>query len=115
MNVTRIADAKSYDAKGHFGMTALRLQGLEATPIQALSVGLSHFLPGGGAEMSSSDVERVYFVLIGEVVVITDGGEFTLKAMDSCGIAAGERRAVVNRSNLPASMLVVVPKKESKP
>lgn len=33
MNVTRIADAKPYDAKGHFGMSALRLQGLEATPI----------------------------------------------------------------------------------
>lgn len=61
--------------------------------------------------MSSSEVERVYFVLSGEVVVTTDAGEITLKAMDSCGIAPGERRAVVNRSTLPASMLVVVLKK----
>ena len=111
MNVTRISEAKPYDAKGHFGMTALRLQGLEATPIQAFSVGLSHFLPGGGAEMSGSNVERVYFVLSGEIVVVTEAGEVTLTAMDSCGIPAGERRAVVNRGNLPASLLVVVARK----
>jgi uncharacterized cupin superfamily protein len=111
MDVTRIGDAKPYEAKGHFGMAAMRLQGLEATPISAFSVGLSHFLPGGGAEMSSSEVERVYVVLSGEVVVVTETGETVLKPLDSCGIAAGERRAVVNRGTLPASMLVIVPRK----
>jgi mannose-6-phosphate isomerase-like protein (cupin superfamily) len=111
MDVTRIADARPYDAKGHFGVTALRLQGLEATRVGAFWIGLSHFQPGGGAEMSASDVERVYVVQSGEITVVTDAGEVVLKPMDSCEIAPGERRAVFNRGTSPASMLVIVAKK----
>ncbi len=32
MDVTRITDAKPYEAARHWDMTALRLQGLEASP-----------------------------------------------------------------------------------
>jgi quercetin dioxygenase-like cupin family protein len=109
MHVTRAGDAKPYDAAKHFGMVGLRLQGFDASPTENFWVGLSHFLPGGGAEESSSPLERVYVVLAGEVTVTTGGGETTLGPMDSCHLASGEKRSIVNRTNAAASMLVVMP------
>jgi quercetin dioxygenase-like cupin family protein len=109
MQVTRLADAKPYEAPKHFGMTALRLQGHDASPTQNFWVGLSHLLPGGGAEMTASPLERVYLVLSGEVTVTTSEGSTVLKAHDSCCIGPGEARSVGNATNLPASMLVIMP------
>lgn len=109
MKVNRISDVKPYDAKKHFDMKGLRLQGFDASPAANFWVGLSHFLPGGGAEMDGSPLEKVYVVVDGEVTVITDSGETKLGKLDSCWLAGGERRSIVNRSNLPASMLVIMP------
>jgi|TARA_B110000503_G_scaffold143702_1_gene247242 mannose-6-phosphate isomerase-like protein (cupin superfamily) len=108
MKVTRLSDAKAYDAELHYKMEALRLQGLEASPADSFSVGLSYFLPGGGAEMSGSSNEKVYVLLEGEVTVITEDGETTLGPLDSCYIGLNEKRAVENRSNQVATMLVIV-------
>ncbi|HXK54206.1 MAG TPA: cupin domain-containing protein [Hyphomicrobiales bacterium] len=47
--------------------------------------------------------------MTGEVTVITDDGETVLGPMDSCYLAPGERREIINRTNQPASMLVVMP------
>ncbi len=71
--------------------------------------GLSHFLPGGGAEESGSALERLYVVVSGEVTVIAGGEEQVLGPLDSVSFAAGEVREVINRSTMPASMLVVMP------
>ena len=48
-------------------------------------------------------------VLSGELVLIEDGGETLLKAGDSVGFKAGDRNGhhLVNRSDAPASFLVV--------
>lgn len=109
MQTTRIGDAAPYEAPKHHAMRALRLQGWDASPSENFWVGLSHFLPGGGAERDATPLEKVYVVVDGEVVVVTDEGETTLGPLDSCHLAAGEARAVENRTNLPASMLVVMP------
>lgn len=109
MLITRLNDAKPYEAAKHFGMQGLRLHGFDASPTENFTVGLSYFLPGGGAESSGSPIEKVYVVISGEVTVITDGGEATLHAMDSCYLAPSERREIINRSNAPASMLVIMP------
>ena len=108
MHVTRHKQAAPYDARGHFNMTGLRLQGMDVSPSKHFWVGLSTFLPQGGAESSASDAEKVYVVLSGEITVVTDSGETTLAALDSCYLAAGERRSIVNRGDSPASMLVVM-------
>jgi quercetin dioxygenase-like cupin family protein len=108
MHVTRHAQAAPYSARGHFDMVGLRLQGMEASPSQHFWVGLSTFQPRGGAESSASDAEKVYVVLSGEITIVTDAGEITLGALDSCHLAPGERRSIVNRSDAPASMLVVM-------
>ena len=109
MQITRIAAAKPYSAAKHFNMLGLRLQGLEASEAKQVWVGLSHFLPGGGAERDGSQAEKVYVVVSGEVTIVTDTGTHTLGPLDSCYLAPGENRAIENRTNLPASMLVVIP------
>jgi quercetin dioxygenase-like cupin family protein len=109
MQVTRLGDARPYQAARHFQMTGLRLQGLEASETRNFWVGLSHFLPGGGAAASESPLERVYVVLSGAITIVTDAGEATLAPLDSCCLAPGERRAIVNRTNAAAAMLVIMP------
>ena len=73
--VTRIADARPYEAPGHFDIRSPRLQGFDASPSEGFWVGLD-----------------------------TDLGP-----LDSCYIAGGERRALSDRTNLPASRLVIMP------
>lgn len=108
MHVTRHSEAVPYDAGGHFKMTGLRLQGYGVSPTKSFWVGLSHFLPAGGAESSASNSDKVYVVLRGKITVITDLGETTLNELDSCFLAAGERRSIANKTNSPASMLVIM-------
>lgn len=109
MEVVRLADARPYEAPKHYDVRSLRLQGFDASGAEGFWVGLSHYLPGGGAEHDATPIEKVYVVLEGEVTVITDDGETTLGPLDSCRLAPNEARAVENRSNRPASMLVVMP------
>lgn len=109
MKVNRIAGVEPYQPPNHFDCTALRLQGWDASDSKNFWVGLSHILPGGGTTHEATPLEKVYVVVSGEVTVVTDDGESTLHPMDSCHIAADEARTVVNRSNLPASMIVVMP------
>ena len=108
MHVTRYQQAPSYEAPGHSQVFSLRLQGQEVSPSRHCWVGLSHYLPQGAAESGSSNAEKIYVVLSGEITVITDAGEATLGALDSCYLAANERRTVINRTNSPASMLVIM-------
>jgi quercetin dioxygenase-like cupin family protein len=110
MQITRIADAKRYDAPKHFDMRSLRLQGLEAGPCDFGWVGLSHFLPGGGAQLDAGALGKVYVVVQGELTITLGSGErHVLFQHDSCFIAAGEARAICNETNAVTSMLVFMP------
>jgi mannose-6-phosphate isomerase-like protein (cupin superfamily) len=109
MQVTRLHEARAYDAPKHVEACTLRLQGFDASDARRFWVGLSHFLPGGGAEWDATPLEKVYVVLDGEVTVTTRDGDVTLGPLDSCYLAPGEGRSVVNPGNRPASMLVVMP------
>ncbi|HWU60998.1 MAG TPA: cupin domain-containing protein [Ensifer sp.] len=109
MHVKRFEDAKSYDAPNHWGVVGLRLQGFEEGGPTNQWVGLSQFLPGGGAGPDSSPVEKIYVILSGEMTVIVDGKETVLRQYDSCTIPAQEVRKIENRSNHVCTMLVVIP------
>ena len=109
MKVTRFDDARPYEAPKHFDMRGLRLQGFDASPSEGFWVGLSNFLPGGGAESDATPLEKIYVVVDGEVTVETDDATAHLGQYDSCWLAPGERRSIVNRTNRPALMLVVMP------
>jgi quercetin dioxygenase-like cupin family protein len=109
MLATRFADAKPYEAPNHRGVVGLRLQGFEAGGPTNQWVGLSQFLPGGGAGPDSTPFEKVYVVLDGEMTVVVGGEETVLGRYDSCTIAPGEERVVENRTNHVSTMLVVIP------
>ena len=109
MLVKRFEDARPYEAANHRGVTGLRLQGFEDGGPANQWVGLSQFLPGGGAGPDSTPFEKVYVVLDGAMTVIAGGVETVLGCYDSCTIAAGEVREIVNRSNHVCTMLVVIP------
>ena len=108
MHLKRFADAKPYEAPNHRGVVGLRLQGFEPDGPKNHWVGLSQFLPGGGAGPDGPPVERVYVVLEGEMTVIVDGKETVLGPMDSCTIPPGEVREIINRSNHICKMLVAL-------
>lgn len=110
MEVTRFVDAKEYHPPLHDGCTALRLQGFEASSADFAWTGLSHILPGGGADMDAGPLGKIYVVTAGEVTVtLGDGNSESLGIMDSCFIPAGEAREVRNNGNAVASMIVIMP------
>lgn len=109
MHLKRFADAKTYEAPNHRGVVGLRLQGFEQGGPTNQWVGYSQFLPGGGAGPDATPFEKVYVVLEGEMTVLVDGKETVLQPMDSCTIAPGEVREIVNRGNHVCKMLVIIP------
>lgn len=109
MIVKRFNDAELYEAPNHWGVTGLRLQGFEDGGPTNQWVGFSQFLPGGGAGPDSTPFEKVYVVIEGEMTITIDGEDTVLSAMDSCTIAPGEVRKIVNQSNHICKMLVVMP------
>jgi len=116
MEITRFAEAHHYDAPKHYDMRGLRLQGFDASGAGFAWTGLSQFLPGGGAEMDTSPLEKIYVVLDGEVTIeLDDGTNHVLGKFDSCFIPGGEARAIRNDRNLTATMLVVMPYPERRP
>ena len=108
MIAKKLSEAKEYVAPNHRACSTLRLFGAEAGGTQSLIVGLSHFLPGGGAGPDASPPEKVYYVLEGELTVIVDGKETVLRKNDSCYIGSNERREIINRSNEVCTILVAV-------
>jgi quercetin dioxygenase-like cupin family protein len=108
MEVKRFAEAKAYEAPNHRNYTSLRLFGLDAGGPKQFVVGLSHFLPGGGAGPDASPTEKVYVVLSGELTVKAGGRETLLKANDSCFIGPNEEREIINRGNDVVTMLVAM-------
>jgi quercetin dioxygenase-like cupin family protein len=110
MRVVPVADAPAYIAAKHEGVTSYRLQSPEHTGVGFCSVGLSYFAPGGLAQMDAGPQEKVYVVLSGEITVRLASGENSiLQRMDSCLIAANERREVCNGTDREAILLVIMP------
>ncbi|CAK7258037.1 MULTISPECIES: cupin domain-containing protein [unclassified Shinella] len=109
MQVTRYSEAKPYEAPEHYDMRCLRLQGKEATATDTIWIGLSHLLPGGRTSLKGAAVEKIYIVVAGEVTVETVDAVVTLGVLDSCRLAPGEARVLVNRTNAPASILLAMP------
>ena len=108
MEVKRFAEAKAYEAPNHRNYASLRLFGLDAGGPKQFVVGLSHFLPGGGAGPDASPTEKVYVVLSGELTVIVGGKETVVRQGDSCYIGPNENREIINRGNEVCTIAVAV-------
>ncbi len=104
-------DLKAYEAPGHYGMTAMRIHGKEETGAEKFWVGLSTFLPGGGAEYAYNDnpLEKFYYVLEGEITVTDDDGKkYVMGKDEAISFMPNEGRTLVNETNSPVRMLVVI-------
>lgn len=108
MEVKRFEDCKAYDAPNHRDYSSLRIFGADAGGPSAMVIGLSHFLPGGGAGPDASPTEKVYTIISGELTLIVGGKETVLKRFDSCFIGANEEREIINRGNDVVTMLVAI-------
>ena len=113
MHLVRHDDAPPYDAPGHAGMRMRRLQGREAGPSDSVWLGLSIIEPGGGTTLNASDSEKFYLVIEGELQVETADGDArataTLRPLDSCRIAPGESRRLLNAGHHVCKLLLVMP------
>lgn len=107
MKLIKKAQGIPYEAKGHQGCWAFRK--LEASKeSRRLTVGISHFLPQGGAEMSSSPKERAYFVISGTMLVKGKREEFELHPGDLIYIGPGEEREIQVLGTEPVTSLVMI-------
>jgi len=112
MFVVRKEQAPRYEAPGHSGMAMRYLQGRDAGPTDSVWIGLSVIDPGGGTTLTASPVEKFYVVLAGEVQITTHVDGYaqttTLHALDSCRVAPGESRQLLNCSAEPATTLLIM-------
>jgi glyoxylate utilization-related uncharacterized protein len=109
MKVIHVNEANAYSPPLHHGMVALKLSDKTVTGAEKFWCGLSHFLPGGGADWAYEDssTEKIYIVLEGEITIKTKEDNQTLSKGDLVYLAPFEGRSVINNSRYPASMLVI--------
>ncbi len=113
MNITRLNQAPEYVAPNHFDMQCLRLQGREAGPAVQLWMGMSILEPGGHTSLDGSPMEKLYFVVQGELTEVSElNGVPTREALhtfDTCRFAPGEKRQIINHTQQEARILLAMP------
>jgi quercetin dioxygenase-like cupin family protein len=103
-----VEDAKGvpYEAAKHFGVYGL--QKITEAQSKRTTVCYSYFQPNGGAELSSSPKERIYYVVNGSITVSGKGEKHVLEAGGLVYIAPGEERDMVVNDGKPAEVLVLI-------
>lgn len=112
-----LEELKPYEAAGHYGCVAMRIHGKEETGATKFWIGVSTFLPGGGANYAYEDnpLEKVYYILEGEMTVTDKAGKkYVIHKNESISFPPNEGRTLKNESNLPARMLVIINYPEAK-
>lgn len=112
MKITRSGELVQYNPKGHYNVLARRAHSAEVSGSRQLTIGLSEFQPGGGAETSvvPEGMELVYYIVKGEMELTTPAGTTVLKEGDSALFQAGDARSVVNKTDEVSGMLVIAAK-----
>ena len=101
------AQGTQYEAAKHSEVYGL--QKVTEAQTKRTTVCYSYFQPNGGAEMSASPKERVYYVVKGSITVNGNNGEtHTLDPGDLIYIAPGEERDMVINGGKPAEVLVFI-------
>ncbi len=107
MKLIKHGQGVQYEAKGHFSCYAMNKL-VVGQDTRKLTVGMSHFLPGGGAQMSSLPKERAYYVLSGTIKIIGKSEEYEVSPGDLIYIGAGEERSFQALGTEPATILVTI-------
>ena len=110
-------ELEPYFPAGHFGVTCKRYHGKDETGATKFWIGISEFEPDGGADWAYDDnpLEKVYFVLEGEMTVTDKAGtKYVIHAGESISFPPNEGRGLKNESGKPAKMLVIINYPEDK-
>jgi len=108
MIVVRANEGTVYEAANHFNMWGSRKFG-PPEGAKNINLSISEFLPNGGALMTSSDKERIYYVLRGSITVGNEQGqENILGEGDMIYIPPGEKRNMAVNGLMAARVLVMV-------
>ena len=113
--ITRKNEAYKYEAKGHFDVRTTRLHDPQDVNSGVITMGLSHFLPGGGCEYGSNLLESIYYIAEGQMYLECEVGtpdevKTTLYAGDSFHCGPGTKKSVVNTGTTSCQMLVALVK-----
>ena len=106
MSSVKDAQGTPYDAAKHSEVYGL--QKITEAQSERTTVCYSYFQPNGGAEMSPSPKERVYYVVKGSITVSGPDEKHVLDAGDLIYIAPGEERDMVINNGKPAEVLVFI-------
>jgi quercetin dioxygenase-like cupin family protein len=110
MKLVKVGEGNPYEAAHHYKYWAMNKISPDSVS-KRLNIGVSHFLPGGGAEYSSSPLERVYFCIEGTITVKgKNNDEYKLESGDMIYIAPGEERMFTVPNTKPATILVIMAK-----
>ena len=116
--IVRKADAYPYEAPKHYNMLATRLHNPQDVNDGVLTVGLSHFLPGGGANVAPANFEMIYYIISGEMTVtLFDENDqeqkYVLHAGDSVHFGKGTKRGCLNTGVVTAQMMTIMIKPQA--
>ena len=104
--ITRVNESYNYEANNHFDVRTTRLHDPQDVNDGALTIGLSHFLPGGGCSFSNNPLESVYYIVEGEMTLTTDDEETVLRAGDSFHCGPHTNKGILNTGCVCTKMLV---------
>ena len=98
------AEGTPYEAAKHFGVYGIMKINEEQS--KRITVNYSYFQPDGGAEMSGSPTEKIYYVVKGSITVNGKDESHVLNQGDLIFIEADEEREMVINDGKPAEVLV---------
>jgi len=111
--ITRRNEAYTYEAPGHFDVRTTRLHDAADVNSGAVTMGLSHFLPGGGCNYGANARESIYYIVEGQMYLESEVGtpdevKTTLYAGDTYHCGPNTSKSVVNNGTDACKMLVVL-------
>jgi len=111
--IVRKNEATKYEAPGHFDVQTTRLHNPQDVNQGTVTMGLSHFLPGGGLEYSSNAKESLYYIIEGEMYLECELGtkdevKTTLYVGDTYHCGPNTKKSVLNTGATTSQMLVVI-------
>jgi quercetin dioxygenase-like cupin family protein len=106
-------EAYTYEAPGHFDVRTTRLHDPKDVNQGGITMGLSHFLPGGGCNYGSNAKETIYYIVEGQMYLESEVGtpdevKTTLYAGDSYHCGPNTKKSVLNTGSTACQMLVVL-------
>ncbi|MBR2521460.1 MAG: cupin domain-containing protein [Oscillospiraceae bacterium] len=105
---TKKNESVTYEAPNHFDVRTTRLHNPGDVNEGRITMGLSHFLPGGGCTFGSNAKESIYYIISGEMDVETEDGVVTMHAGDSFHCGPNTKKGIKNNGSECCQMLVVL-------